>query len=174
MKIAYRKIDKAPSFLTDKAEFKNRNRDSQKAELTYDEYESILYAIKLQRQLASKEENTSFVYRIDSYSFSIITSLNKNYRIFDVKYWKEVPQVEELKAILSDLPNKLIAFNKAENTNIGEINLVIVGRLFVLRTIQANINTFCEVKNTVVRFFEENSLREIYDYSSTNKYVEEK
>lgn len=169
LRIAYREIDNVPSFLTDKAEIKKRNGDSLKVELTYNEHESILYALKLHRQLTSEEENVDFLCQSDNYSFSMIASQNKNTRLFDVKYWKEVPKVEELKVILNDLPNKLVAFNEAENTNLSEINLIIVSRLFVLRTIQANINSFCETKNTVIRFFEERTLREVFDYPSNKK-----
>lgn len=164
LRIAYREINNVPSFLTDKTEIMKRNGNSLKVELSYNEHESILYAIKLQRQLTSKEEKVDFLCKSDSYNFSMIASQNSNIRLFDVKYWKEVPQVEELKIILSDLLNKLIAFNEAENSNLSEINLIIVSRLFVLRTIQANINAFCKTKNTIVRYFEEETLREILDY----------
>ena len=169
LRIAFREIDNVPSFLTDKVEFKKRNSNSFKAELTYNEHESILYALKLHGQLTLKEENVDYLCKLENYSFSMIASHDNNIRLFDVRYWEEVPQVEELKAIINDLSNKLNVFNKTMNTNISEINIVVVGRLFVLRTIQANINAFCETKNTVIRFFEKDTLREVIDYPLMQK-----
>lgn len=137
--------------------------------LTYNEHESILYALKLHGQLTSKEGKVDYMFKFENYSFSMTASHNNNIRLFDVKYWEEVPQEEELKAIINDLSNKLNVFNKIMNTNICEINLVVVGRLFVLRTIQVNINAFCEVKNTVIRFFDKDTLREVLDYPLMQK-----